>query len=206
MAKFEKLDTKIAEPTVVRGVIPIFLPPNTMGDEAYTTCFSAFANNGLDLAATDGVLELVRPETRPGRPQPKRPWNRDAVLSTRLVPLGYLKPDPILRHYRDKVGTAAGHAVLEPKSNVLIFTDTAAPVAAIRDYVDSQVLEAMGVPASEGHVLGEEIRPPSLGAIASRECIHFYLMTFALEPDPPGCLRRAGRARQKVPRSRSLDQ
>lgn len=37
----------------------------------------------------------------------------------------------------------------------------------------------MGVPASNAQAPAEELRPPSLGAIASREAIHFYLMAFA---------------------------
>jgi hypothetical protein len=69
MAKFEKLQIKVDEPTEVRGNVPVFLPPNTLGDEAYTTCFSAFTYNGLVLAATAGDLELVRPEKRPNLPR-----------------------------------------------------------------------------------------------------------------------------------------
>jgi hypothetical protein len=37
----------------------------------------------------------------------------------------------------------------------------------------------MGVPASEGQAPGDGPRPPSLGAVASREGIHFYLVAFA---------------------------
>jgi hypothetical protein len=179
IAKYEKLEIRIAEPFEVRGTIPVYLPPNTMGDEAYTTCFVAFTYNGLVLSATGPDLELVRPETRPGLARPSRPWNRQHVLSTRLYRLGYLKPDPIMRHYKDQIGTREGHAILEPKANVLIVIDTAPALTALQEYIDSEVLEAMGVPASQGHAPGEELRPPSLGAIASRDSIHFYLMAFA---------------------------
>jgi hypothetical protein len=185
MARFEKFDIRVAEPTEVRGNIPVFLPPNTMGDEAYTTCFYAFTQNGLALASGGGVLEVVRPETRPDGPRPLRRWNRNAVLSTRLLHLGYLKPDPILVHYRDRIGTVNGRAILEPNSNILIVTDTAAATGALGEYVDSQVLEAMGAPSSEKHAFRTGPRPPSLGAIASRESIHFYLMTFARSSQIP---------------------
>jgi hypothetical protein len=37
----------------------------------------------------------------------------------------------------------------------------------------------MGVPASKEPEPGNALRPPSLGAIASSETIHFYLMAFA---------------------------
>ncbi len=179
MAKYEKLEIRIAEPFDVRGPIPVYLPPNTMGDEAYTACFIAFTYNGLALAATGPDLELVRPETRPGLVRPSRPWNRQQVLSTRLYRLGYLKPDPIMRHYQERIGTREGHAILQPKSNVLIVIDAAPALTTLQEYIDTEILEAMGVPASQGHAPGEEPRPPSLGAIASRDAIHFYLMAFA---------------------------
>jgi len=179
MAKYEKLRPRVAEPLEVRGEIPVLLPPNTMGDEAYTTCFYAMTFNGLVLAASGDELELVRPETRPKAPRPERLWNRDQILSTQLFRLGYLKPDPIMRQYRDKLGTTVGRAVLEKRSNILLVTDRAAALDGLRSYVDSEIVEAMGVPASEGHAPGEEPRPPSLGAIASRESIHFYLMAYA---------------------------
>ncbi len=179
MAKFEKLRIKVDEPAEVRGNVPVFLPPNTLGDEAYTTCFSAFTYNGLVLGVTGGDLELVRPEKRPNLPRARRPWNRSDVLSTRLIRLGYLKHDPIMRVYRDKIGTKVGHAIVELKSNDLIVVDKAAAVEAMFRFVDSEILEAMGVPASEGPAQADGPRPPSLGAIASREAIHFYLMAFA---------------------------
>jgi len=179
MAKYEKLEIRIAEPFEVRGPIPVYLPPNSMGDEAYTACFVAFTYNGLILSATGPDLELVRPETRPGKVQANRPWNRQRVLSTRLYRLGYLKPDPIMRHYKEGIGTPEGHAILQPKTNVLIVIDAAPALAALQEYIDSEILEAMGVPAAPGQAPGEEPRPPSLGAIASRESIHFYLLAFA---------------------------
>ena len=179
MAKFEKLGIKVAEPTDVRGPLPVFLPPNAKGDEAYSTCFCAFTYNGLVMDVAQGELELVRPETRPALPRPERPWNRGDVLSTRLFRLGYLKPDPIMRQYRDKIGTNVGHAIVELKSNDLIVVDKAPAVEAMGRYVDSQVVEAMGVPASDDNAAGAGTRPPSLGAIASREAIHFYLQAFA---------------------------
>lgn len=179
MARFEKLEIRIAEPFEVRGTMPVTLPPNTMGDEAYTTCFIAFTYNGLALSATGPDFELVRPETRPGLARPSRPWNRNRILATRLYRLGYLKPDPIMRHYQEQIGTREGHAVLQPKANVLIVVDSVAALAALQEYIDLEVIEAMGVPASPAHAPGEEPRAPSLGAIASPECVHFYLMTFA---------------------------
>jgi len=57
--------------------------------------------------------------------------------------------------------------------------DAAPALTALQEFIDSETVEAMGVPASQGHAPGEEPRPPSLGAIASRESIHFYLMAFA---------------------------
>ena len=84
-----------------------------------------------------------------------------------------------MRQYRDKLGTREGRAVLVKRSNILLVTDRAEALDRLRSYVDSEIVEAMGVPASEGHAPGEEPRPPSLGAIASRESIHFYLMAYA---------------------------
>jgi len=179
MAKYENMQIRIAEPSEVRGTMPIDLPPNTMGDEAYTTCFVAFTYNGLVVSADGGDLELVRPQTRPGLPRPRRPWDAKHILATRLYRLGYLKPDPIMKHYREQIGTPEGHAVLQPKSNVLIVIDTTQPLAALQEYIDSETLEAMGVPASQRQAPGAEPRPPSLGAISSRECLHFYLVAFA---------------------------
>jgi hypothetical protein len=179
MAKFEKLSSKVDEPKVVRGQIPVILPPNTRGDEAYTTCFSAFTYNGLVLAATPGKLELVRPETRPIVPRGERPWNRTDVLTTRLIRLGYLRPDPIMRAYRNQIGTSVGHAIIELNSNDLIVIDRPAAVKTLAQYVDSQILETMGVPSPQRQAVGASPGPPSWGAIASKEAIHFYLMAFA---------------------------
>jgi hypothetical protein len=179
MAKSEKLSSRVEEPVEVKGKISVFLPPNTMGDEAYTACYYGFSYNGLGLSGSGGKLVLVRAEKHPQLPRPSRPWNRGQVLSTQLFRLGYLKPDPILRQYRDKAGSPAGHAVLEPKSNVLIVTDTQKALDSLRAHVDGEILEAMGVPASKEPEPGNALRPPSLGAIASSETIHFYLMAFA---------------------------
>ena len=179
MAKCEKLDTRVEEPVEVKGKISVSLPPNTMGDEAYTACFYAFSFNGLGLSGAGDELVLVRSEKHPELPRLARPWNRDQVLSTQLFRLGYLKPDPILRDYRDKAGSPAGHAVLETRSNVLMAVDTPKALEALRAHIDAETLEAMGVPASKGPLPGDELRPPNLGAIASKEAIHFYLMAFA---------------------------
>ena len=62
------------------------------------------------------------------------------------------------------IGTAAGHSVLEPKSNVLIVTDTPEALESLRGLIDAETLEAMGVPAAKGRAPGGELRPPSLGA------------------------------------------
>jgi hypothetical protein len=182
MAKFEKLGIRVAEPTEVFGPLPVFVPPNTMGDELYSTCFCAFTYNGLVMDVAQGELELVRPETRPALPRPRRPWNRRDVLSTRLFRLGYLKPEPIMREYRDKIGTNVGHAIVELKSNDLIVVDKTPALEALIRYVDSQVVEAMGVPPPG---INADIRPPSLGAISSRAAIHFYLQTFARINETP---------------------
>ncbi len=179
MAKFEKLGIRVDEPTIVRGPLPVVVPPNAKGDEIYSTCFCAFTYTGLVMDVAGGELELVRPEKRPALKRPVRPWNRNEVLSTRLFRLGYLKPDPIMRQYRDKIGTNVGHAIVELKSNELIVVDKGAPLETMSRYLDSHVVEAMGVPSSDANAAGEGVRAPSLGAIASREAIHFYLQAFA---------------------------
>ena len=179
MAKCEKLKSRVEEPLEVQGKISVYLPPNTTGDEAYTACYYAFSFNGLGLLGTGDELKLVRYEKHPRLPRSGSPWNRDQVLSTQLFRLGYLKPDPVLRQYRDKAGSALGHAVLEPKSNVLIVTDTPKALESLRVHVDAEVLEAMGVPGSKDNPPGDGLRPPSLGAIASLDTIHFYLTAFA---------------------------
>jgi len=178
MAKCEKMGSHVEEPLEVHGKLPVFLPPNTMGDEAYTTCYYAFNLNGLGLSAASNDLVVVRPEKHPRMPRPGGRWNPERILSTQLFRLGYLKPDPILRKYRDQIGSSAGHAVLEKKSNVVIIADSPKALELLRAHIDSESLEAMGVPASEGKAHGER-RPPSLGAIASRDSIHFYLMAYA---------------------------
>ena len=67
----------------------------------------------------------------------------------------------------------------EPKSNVLIATDTDAALEKLGKHIDAEILEAMGGPAPEGAVAVPEVRLPSRGATASRECIHFYLLAYA---------------------------
>jgi hypothetical protein len=179
MATREGLRFRVDEPREVRGPIPVNLPPNTIGDEAYTTCYYAFTFNGLLLGGRADELILFRPESQPGAARPKRPWNRNQVLSTQLFRLGYLRADPILKHYRDQLGTKAGHAVLEPKSNMVIVCDTADALEKLRAHIDSEILEAMGVSAGDGRTGDPVLRAPSLGAVASREGIHFYLLAFA---------------------------
>ena len=179
VAKCEKLDSRVEELALVQGKVSILLPPNTTGDEAYTACFYAFGFNGLGLSGVGDELLLVRYEKHPELPRLSRPWNRDQILPTQLFRLGYLKPDPILRQYRDKIGSPAGHAVLETRSHVLIVTDTPKALESMRAHVDAEILEAMGVPASNGQRPVDQVGTPSLGAIASREAIHFYLMAFA---------------------------
>jgi hypothetical protein len=179
MAKQEALGFRVAEPLEVRGQIPVTLPPNTLGDEAYTTCYFALTLNGLLLAGRLDELILERYKSQPGVARPNRPWNRNQVLSTQLFRLGYLRSDPILRQYRDRLGTSAGHAVLEPKSNMVIVSDTAEALEKLRAHIDSEILEAMGVSGAQERAGEAGPRSPSLGAIASREGIHFYLLAFA---------------------------
>src|SRR5262249_46894513 len=176
---YEKLRPRVDEPQKVRGGLPVSLPPNTMGDEAYTACFYALTFNGLVLAGSGDELVLVRPETRADLVRAERRWNREQVLSTELVRLGFLKPDRVMKHYHDAVGTPAGHAVLERRSNILLVTDRSEALDRLRTHVDSEILQAMDVRASEGRALGEGARPPSLGAITSKDNIHFYLAAFA---------------------------
>jgi hypothetical protein len=179
MAAYEKMQPRVDEPLEVRGEIRITLTPNTRGDEAYSTCFLALTYNGLVLSGSGDELILVRPETRPGLVLPQRRWDRSYILSTRLFRLGYLNPDPILRRYKDGIGTREGHAVLEPRSNVLIVADSNEALEKLGATIDAEVLEAMGVPASDGQVADGGRRPPSPGATASREGIHFYLLAYA---------------------------
>ncbi len=163
----------------MRGEIPVTLTPNTFGNEAYTTCFYAFNLNGLTVAGSGGSLVLIRPETRPEAPRLPRTWNKDPVLPIRLFRLGYLKSDLILAQYRDKIGTRAGRAILEAKSNVVIIADKAESLEKLERYIDAEALQSMGVPAAAGHTAAEGLRPPSPGAIAARANIHFYLTRFA---------------------------
>ena len=179
MARSEKLRGRIEEPLEVRGEIPVTLSPNTTGNEAYTACFYAFNLNGLLLGGSGDELILMRTGRRLKAPPLERAWNPEQVLSIRLFRLGYLKPDPILAQYKDKLGTKGGRAILEAKSNVVIVADKAASLEKLARYIDAEVLQSMGVPAAAGHSAAEGLRPPNLGAIAARENIHFYLTTFA---------------------------
>jgi hypothetical protein len=181
MAPFEKLQPRVDEPAVVRGDMRVTLTPNSTGDEVYSTCFCALTYNGLTLAGRGTELLLVRPETQPRMAPPKRPWNPDRILSTRLFRLGYLNSDAILRRYAQEIGTTEGHAILETKSNVVIVLDTDAALEELGRHIDAEILEAMGTLAAVSPVQGPagEARLPSPGAIASREGIHFYLLAYA---------------------------
>ena len=179
MARSEKMRSRIAEPLEVRGEIPVTLPPNATGSEAYTTCFYAFNLNGLALAGSGDSLILIRPETRAEAPRTERKWNRDQILPIRFFRLGYLRSDLVLAQYKDKLGTRAGRAILEAKSNTVIIADKAASLEKLQRYIDAESLESMGVPAGAGRTPADGLRPPSLGAIASTASIHFYLMAFA---------------------------
>jgi hypothetical protein len=179
MASYERLRPRIKEPLEVRGKIRVALTPNTLGDEAYSACFVAMTYNGLVLTGDSGELTLVRPETRRDLPIPRRPWDREHVLSTRLFRLGYLNSDEILRHYRDAIGTKEGHAVLEPRSNVVIVTDSDVALVKLGIFIDSQTLAAMGRPSRERAGRAEGPRLPSAGATTSRAGIHFYLLAYA---------------------------
>lgn len=185
MAKCEKLKFRVEEPLLVKGTISVFLPPNTLGDEAYTVCYYAFNFNGLGLAGSGDELLLVRPEKHPQLPRPNRAWNPDRILPIRLFRLGYLKPDPVLRQYQDKIATAVGRAILEKKSNVLIVMDSQSALEALGRFIDSETLAAMGMRSTGGLAPGEEPRPPGVGAIASRPNIHFYLMALARQKRIP---------------------
>jgi hypothetical protein len=200
MARSEKMRSRVAEPLEVRGEIPVTLPPNTTGSEAYTTCFYAFNLNGLAVAGSGDSLILIRPETRPEAPRTERKWNRDQILPIRLFRLGYLRSDPILAQYKDKLGTRPGRAILEAKSNTVIVADKASSLEKLQRYIDAEVLEAMGLPAAAGHVAGDGLRPPSPGAIASQASIHFYLMTFArVSRIPMSGSKRPGVAERHYP-------
>ena len=178
MAKCEKMGSHVEEPLEVHGKLPVFLPPNTMGDEAYTTCFYAFNLNGLGLSAAGDDLVVVRPAKHPRMPRPGGTWNRERILSTQLFRLGYLKPDPILRTISRQGWQLGG--TCGPRQEVERGDRHRQPesLGVIAARIDSEILEAMGVPASEGQAPGERAAPPSLGAIASRDTIHFYLMAY----------------------------
>ncbi|HZW30348.1 MAG TPA: hypothetical protein VFF52_06535 [Isosphaeraceae bacterium] len=179
MAWYERLPSRIEEPLAVRGKIRVALTPNSLGDEAYSACFVALTYNGLVLSGDSGELTLVRPETRPDLQRPKRLWDREHILSTRLFRLGYLNSDVILRHYRDAIGTKDGHAVLVPGSNVVIVADSDVALVKLGIFIDSQTLAAMGRRPRDRAGPAEGPPLPSAGATASREGIHFYLLAYA---------------------------
>lgn len=177
MSRYEKLNPRVEEPDVVRGELGVTVTPNTTGAEAYTTCFEAMTYNGLVLSGRGNELILVRPERHQELPIPTWRWNPQRILPTRLFRLGYLSSDPILRRYREGIGTGDGHAVIVPKANVVMVTDRDEALRKLGALIDEEALAAMGDPGT-GEV-GAESRLPSLGAVASRECLHFYLLAFA---------------------------
>ena len=88
----------------------------------------------------------------------------------------------------------------------MIVADKAPSLEKLEHYIDAEALEAMGVPAAAGHTPADGLRPPSLGAIASRENIHFYLMAFARASQiPMSGTKKEGIVRQTLPRGRRLD-
>jgi hypothetical protein len=179
MARYEKLSSRVEEPLEVTGKISVSLPPNAMGDEAFTACFCAFTYNGLALSGIAHDLVLVRPEKHPKVALPVRAWNKDRILSAELYHLGFLNPDAVMRRYRDAIGTQEGHAILVARSNVLIVVDARPALGKLRDFIDSEVMQAMGSASSNDEMQAAGSRPPSLGAIATRAAIHFYLMAYA---------------------------
>ena len=82
----------------------------------------------------------------------------------------------------------------------MIVADKAASLEKLERYIDAEVLQAMGVPAAAGHSAAEGLRPPTLGAIAARENVHFYLMAFARDraDSPPEWLEAGGRLRKVI--------
>jgi hypothetical protein len=179
MARYEKLRSRIEEPREVHGRISMSLPANALGEEAYTTCFCALTYNGLAFSGAGNDLVLVRPEKHPRVELPKRPWNTERILAARLYRLGFLDPDPIMRRYRDEIGTPEGHLIFLNRANVLIVVDSELALESLRAAIDGQVLEAMGVAAADGGGAARAVGPPRPGAVAAREAIHFYLTTFA---------------------------
>lgn len=185
MAGYEKLRGRVAEPLQVHGDVHIALTPNSAGEEAYTACFLALTYNGLVFAGSGEELSLVRPESTSDVPNPRRKWDPNRILSARLFRLGYLSPDPILRIYQDEIGSGEGNAVLVPKANVVIVIDTGPALQKLAGRIDEEILAAMGDSAADGAAGGVGPRFPGAGAIASSECIHFYLMAFARSREIP---------------------
>jgi hypothetical protein len=69
--------------------------------------------------------------------------------------------------------------VIVPKANVVMVTDTDSALEKLGSWIDAEILAAMGTIAPDSPAQPEGTRPPSVGAVASRECIHFYLLAFA---------------------------
>ena len=206
MAKCEKLGSRVEEPLEVRGHMTVALPPNTMGDEAFTACFYAFSFNGLGFSGIAEDLVLVRPEKHPRVELQGRPWNRDQILATELFHLGYLKPDPIMRQYRDKMGSAGGHALIVLRPNVLIVTDTPRALKSLRLILTRKSSRPWACRSRRDTNPATLRVPPSLGAIASREAIHFYLMAFARwNHFPLAATEQKNQTATLLSRGRSLD-
>ena len=163
----------------MRGQIAVSLPPNSMGDEAFTTCFYAFSFNGLGFSGVAQDLVLVRPEKHPRLERTGGPWNRRPDPVGRALParLSEARPDHASVPGQDRYrGGARGDRAASQRVDRHRHTEGSRVVTR---QIDTAILEAMGLPVPERHVAGDGPRMPSLGAIASRETIHFYLMAFA---------------------------
>src|SRR5262249_14550715 len=106
--------------------------------------------------------------------------------------------------YKDKLGTGAGRAILEPRSNMVIVADKAESLDKLSRYIDAETLESMGIPAGAGRTRADRVRTPSLGAIAGRANLHFYLMAFARVTRIPMRSAKAGRGFDKHYREADL--
>ena len=62
---------------------------------------------------------------------------------------------------------------------MVIVADKASSLEKLERYIDAEALESMGVPAAAGRTPADGLRPPTLGAIAASDHLHFYLMAFA---------------------------
>src|SRR6202041_2911996 len=113
-------------------------------------CYLALTYNGLVLAGSADELCLVRPESTRDVPNPRRKRDPMRILATRLFRVGFLSPDPILRIYREEIGTGEGNAVLVPKANVVIVIDTGPALEKLAGRIDEEILAAMGDSAADG--------------------------------------------------------